>query len=98
MVERKLRARDGQAPLSTSDAWVWLILLGLCAAQYWTVLVTDLPLHFHLSTVLLFSAMTAWLILLIRADVREGRLDFLARFLTGGPAAESPAVEPAPHP
>jgi len=94
VVERKLSARDGQAPLSASDAWVWLILLGLCAAQYWTVLVTDLPLHFHLATVLLFAAMTAWLVLLIRADVREGRLDFLARFLGGGPAAEGAPGEP----
>lgn len=88
-VERRTRAGEAGLPLSGSDAWVWLILLGLCVAQYWTVLVTDLPLHFHLSTVLLFGALTAILVVLVRADVREGRLDFLARF-SGAPAAAVP--------
>lgn len=83
-------------PLAASDAWVWLILLGLCAAQYWTVLVTDLPLHFHLATVLLFAALTALIIILVRADIRAGRLDFLARFLTGG-ASSGPAAAQSPE-
>lgn len=77
------------------------ILLGLCVAQYWTVLVTDLRLHFHLATVLLFAALTAIVIVSVRADVREGRLDFLARFFgAAGPVEREPAkaaaVETAP--
>jgi hypothetical protein len=91
-VERRVRGEADGAPLSAADAWVWLILLGLCVAQYWTVLVTDLPLHFHLATVLLFGALTAIVIVLVRADVREGRLDFLARFLGASlPAEREPA-------
>jgi hypothetical protein len=80
-VERRpAQAPASGAPLSASDALIWLILLGLCVAQYWTVLIADLPLHFHLATVLLFAALAAILVVLIRADVREGRLNFLGRF------------------
>jgi hypothetical protein len=93
-VERRVRRGEG-APLSTADAWVWLILLGLCVAQYWTVLVTDLPLHFHLATVLLFGALAAIVIVRVRADVREGRLDFVARFFGAAAPAESEPAKPA---
>lgn len=99
-VERRTRAagaEEAPSPLSTSDAWVWIILLGLCVAQYWTVLVTDLPLHFYLATVLLFAAMTALMLILVRADVREGRLPFVSRWLGLGPAVRSPE-RPAPRP
>ena len=92
-------AEDAPAPLSTSDAWVWIILLGLCVAQYWTVLVTDLPLHFYLATVLLFAAMTSLMLIVVRADVREGRLPFVARWLGVGSARANPLPEPsAPRP
>ena len=67
--------------VSVTDGWIWLALLGLCVAQYWTVLVEDMPLHFHLATVLLFGALTAIVVALVRGDVREGRLDFLLRYL-----------------
>jgi hypothetical protein len=87
-VERRLSKNDLSAPLSAADAWLWLIMLGLCVAQYWTVLVTDLPLHFHLATVLLFGALTAIVVVQVRADVREGRLDFLVRFFGAAPSAE----------
>ena len=92
VVERRLRADSSEAPLSVSDAWIWLSMLGLCVAQYWTVLVTDLPLHFHLSTVLLFGALTAMLIVMLRADVREGRLDFIARWFQASVPEAAPAV------
>jgi hypothetical protein len=72
----------GESRLSVTDGWIWLTLLGLCVAQYWTVLVEDMPLHFHQSTVLLFGALTAIVVALVRGDVREGRLDFLVRFFT----------------
>jgi hypothetical protein len=67
--------------LSQTDGWIWLTLLMLCFAQYWTVLVTDMPLHFHLATVLLFAALTAIVVALVRGNVREGRLDFLVQYL-----------------
>lgn len=84
-LERRVPA--GEARLSVTDGWIWLTLLGLCVAQYWTVLVTDMPLHFHQSTVLLFGALTVIVVALVRGDVREGRLDFLVRFFTTKPAA-----------
>jgi hypothetical protein len=93
-VERRPTAGDA-APASRSDAAIWLTLLGLCLAQYWTVLVTDLPLHFHLATVLLFAALAALLVILIRADVREGRLNFLARFFGASPPAREPLGGPS---
>ena len=83
VVERRSPSEAG--PLSLTDSCIWLSLLGLCAAQYWTVLVVDMPLHFHLSTVLLFAALTVIVVALVRGDVREGRLDFLVRFLTAKP-------------
>jgi hypothetical protein len=73
--------------LSQTDGWIWLTLLGLCVAQYWTVLVEDMPLHFHQSTVLLFAALSAIIVALVRGDVREGRLDFLVRYLASKPTA-----------
>jgi hypothetical protein len=80
-LERRTEARV----LSSSDAGIWLCLLGLCMTQYWTVLVGDMPLHFYLSTVLLFMALTVIVVLLVRAQVREGRLEFLVRFLAAKP-------------
>jgi hypothetical protein len=91
-VERRLKRHEAAAPVSAADAWAWLILLGLCVAQYWTVLVTDLPLHFHLATVLLFAALAAILVVQLRADAREGRLDFLVRFFAASTGVEPPAV------
>jgi hypothetical protein len=35
--------------------------------------------------VLLFAALTVIVVALVRGDVREGRLDFLVRFLTAKP-------------
>lgn len=94
-VERRSKSKAGCAPLSAADAWVWLILLGLCVAQYWTVLVTDLPLHFHLATVLLFGALGAMIVVQLRADVREGRLDFIAHFFGVAPRPERQPAPPA---
>jgi hypothetical protein len=90
-VERRDQKGEISAPVSATDAWLWVILLGLCVAQYWTVLIIELPLHFHLATVLLFAALTAIVVLQVRADLREGRLDQLARFLGATPATVSAA-------
>lgn len=67
-------AGASEAPLSASDTWLWLTLLGLCAAQYFTVLVGDLGLHFYLATVLLFVAYTALLAIMLQADARAARV------------------------
>lgn len=97
-VERRLQKNESGAPVSAADAWLWVILLGLCVAQYWTVLVTDLPLHFHLATVLLFAALGAILVVQLRADARAGRLDFLVRFFAASGDAERLTVEVAGQP
>ncbi len=85
LLVRERRGPDGATLLTSTDGWIWLSLLGLCVAQYWTVLVEDVPLHFHQATVLLFVALTAILVALGRGDVREGRLDFLVRYLSARP-------------
>jgi hypothetical protein len=59
-------------PVTTTDAAIWLVLLGLCAAQYFTVMVTDMALHYYFATVLLFAAFTAILLLLMRPNVPDG--------------------------
>jgi hypothetical protein len=53
-------------PFARLDASIVLTLLFLCAAQYGTVLVTERPLHFYLTSVLLFGAITYLLFLLLR--------------------------------
>ncbi len=47
------------------EVWVWFVLLMMCAAQYFTTLEPDVTLHFYLSTVTLFAALTAMLSVLI---------------------------------
>ncbi len=42
---RRLAAPDQRA-LDATDAWIWVALLGLCAAQYFTTLVDNVRLHF----------------------------------------------------
>jgi hypothetical protein len=54
-------------PLSRADGKLWMILLLMCAAQYWTVLTRDTDLHFQSATAIFFFAMTALLLTLIRA-------------------------------
>ena len=53
-------------PVSKRDAWIWAILLGLCVAQYRTVLVNDLGLHFLMSGTFMLAAYAAILLLLLR--------------------------------
>ena len=45
---------------------VWLILLGLCAVQYFTTWLNDLTLHFYLASVLLMVALLAILVTMLR--------------------------------
>jgi hypothetical protein len=57
-----------QRAIRSRDAWVWLILLLMCAFQYFTTLEREFPLHFYLSTVTLFAALTALLGVLLAYD------------------------------
>ena len=54
----ELRPRAaGERWMTPSDAATCLVVLGLCVAQYWTVLEPDETLHFRFQTVLYFAAM-----------------------------------------
>lgn len=50
------------------DAGVWLVLAGICVAEYWTVLESDVELHFQYATVLLFAGMGGLLAVLLKRD------------------------------
>jgi hypothetical protein len=52
-------------PVSRRDAGIWVLWLGVCAAQYGTVLVHDVGLHFDLATALLFLALATMLLMLV---------------------------------
>jgi hypothetical protein len=56
-------------PVSLVDGGVWLTLLFMCAAQYFTVMVSDLALHFYFETVVLFTTVTILLVLLVKDDL-----------------------------
>jgi len=62
-----LLARE-QVPLRAREAVLWLIVLAMCALQYFTTLIPDLALHFYLSTVSLFAMLTALLCAILRHD------------------------------
>lgn len=58
-------------PIDAADAVAWLGLLGICFAQYYTVLEHDLELHFYYATVILFGGLTAMFVgLLVRETAR----------------------------
>jgi hypothetical protein len=69
--ERVQRPGDG-APANDARqgvfVWVWLPLLLLCAAQYFTVHTADLMVHFQSAGLLLFAALTFLLVSILRAD------------------------------
>jgi hypothetical protein len=56
-------------PASLADAGLWLTLLFMCAGQYFTVMISDLGLHFYFETVVLFTTLTVLLALLVKDDV-----------------------------
>ena len=66
-------------PLVAADAVVWIALLGLCAAQYFTVLINDKAEHFYFATVLLFVAFAVILGALV------ARQPFVQRWLRPAP-------------
>ncbi|HTQ02871.1 MAG TPA: discoidin domain-containing protein [Polyangiaceae bacterium] len=56
-------------PVSLTEGGVWLTLLFMCAGQYFTVMISDLGLHFYFETVVLFTTLTILLALLVKDDV-----------------------------
>jgi hypothetical protein len=67
-------------PLVAADAVVWIALLGLCASQYFTVLIADKAEHFYFATVLLFAAF------LLMLGALVARQPFVARWLRSSPS------------
>jgi hypothetical protein len=59
---------EGSRFLTADGASIWLIALGVCVAQYWTVLERDETLHFRFATVLYFAAMTLVIVQTIRKN------------------------------
>lgn len=74
-------------PATLTDAGVWLTLLFMCAGQYFTVMISDLGLHFYFETVVLFTMLTVLLGLLVKDD--------LVRWANAEPAAPAtPSSDP----
>jgi hypothetical protein len=62
---------DGKSqPLGTFDGAIAMTLLGMCAAQFIAVLVTENGVHFYLNGVLLFIAITTMLLVLLKAEAK----------------------------
>jgi hypothetical protein len=63
--ERSTTGKLRVHPVSRRDAWIWATLLGLCVAQYRTVLVNDLGLHFLMSGTFMLASYALILALLL---------------------------------
>ena len=85
MVEQRKLDTPLVTPFDEADTWVGLSLLGMCAAQYFTVLETDRGLHFYFGSVLLFATMTVLLVTLARRNVNA---------TSAGIPTEAPAPRP----
>jgi hypothetical protein len=69
LVATERPANAEEAPVSLTDAGIWLALLFMCAVQYFTTMIPDLGLHFYFETVVLFTTVTIILGLLVKDDV-----------------------------
>jgi hypothetical protein len=63
-------AQGKSQSLGPVDGAIAMALLGMCAAQFIAVMVTDLPTHFYLNGVILFITITTMLIVLLRAQAK----------------------------
>jgi hypothetical protein len=57
--------------MTERDATNWLLVLGVCVVQYWTVLERDDTLHFRYATALYFGSMAHLLYNLIRQNAER---------------------------
>lgn len=71
--EEPWRAAAGP-PVDAAGTRVWLILCGMCLAQYFTTLVGSYEIHFYQSSAILFAALAGILLALLRRDVEAGDL------------------------
>jgi len=72
LVVDRTHLEDGETPaerpVDATDAWVWMSLLLMCAAEYFTTLVHDLRLHFYLGSVLLMATIGVIVLAIVRRD------------------------------
>ena len=57
-----------EPPLDLADTVIWVAFCGVCAAQYLTTLVSEMGLHFWLSSLLLISGIALFLAAMVRRD------------------------------
>lgn len=84
MVERRKFDTPLSAPFDPAHTWVGLLLVGMCAAQYFTTFETDRGMHFYMASVLLFATLTCLLVTLARRNATVAVLGEVA-------AASSPS-------
>jgi hypothetical protein len=63
-------AEGKSQPLRPVDGAIAMTLLGMCAAQFIAVLITENGVHFYLNGVLLFIAITTMLIVLVKNEAK----------------------------
>jgi hypothetical protein len=72
LIADEVRVRVGDERWMTErDATNWLLVLGVCVVQYWTVLERDDTLHFRYATALYFASMAHLLYNLIRQNAER---------------------------
>jgi len=99
MVERRKFDTPLAAPFDPAHTWVGLLLVGMCAAQYFTTFETDRGLHFYMATVLLFATMTFMLVTLVRRNAAVAVVGELAEpsesKSASGPRSAAKSARPA---
>ena len=75
-LERQAERKDPprRPHVDRHGAGIWLVLLGLCALQYFTVLTPEVDLHFVYASVLLLVTVIATMVLFARRDHVRRRL------------------------
>jgi glycosyl transferase family 87 len=90
VIERHEATRDGSPPLAPREGWVWMTLLLMCAAQFFTTSIADVGIHFYLAGVCLFSAIIVILVAYVYGDGPE--LVGLTLRLAGHPGVATAAA------
>ncbi len=60
--------RNTPTPVGPAEALIWIALLAMCGAQYFTVLAPDFGLHFWLASVILFTTLLLVLLIWVSRD------------------------------
>ncbi len=99
MVEHRVAQEPRGQPFEPRHVWVGVLLLGMCAAQYFTVLETDRGIHFYMASAILFATLTFMLTALVRSQVLSAAGVPLAHSgptSDAGPAERSSSESEAP--